>query len=226
MSKIRILIADDVKEIRNYFKMIIQNEADMELVGEAASGSEAVEKAIKTNPDILLMDIQMDTQSDGIDAIEKIKKYNPAIKAIVLTIHSRDDLLFRAYAVGAADYIIKTSSIVDILNSIREVMSNKLMLRPDIANKIMGEYMHIKEEQSMMKKVLKVMLKITNTEFEIIKLAYSGYSYKSIAQQRFVEETTIRSEIHWILKKFNKKKMKDVIQLLNEINFFETFDLD
>jgi DNA-binding NarL/FixJ family response regulator len=226
MPKIRVMIADDLEEIRNYFKEIIQNESDMEVVGVATSGIEAIEKAAAIYPDIVLMDIQMENKTSGIDAIEEIRKINPAIKNIVLTIHSRDDLLYRAYAAGAMDYIIKTSSTTDILNSIRAAVSNNLLLRPEIASKIVGECIRIQEGQSKMKEVLKVMMLITNTEFEIIKLVYDGYSYKNIAEQRFVEETTIRSEIYWILKKFKKNKMKDVIKLLKEINFFETFNLD
>jgi DNA-binding NarL/FixJ family response regulator len=226
MSNIRVLIAEDSTEIRSYFEGIIKKELDMDIVGSASSGSEAVEKTISINPDIVLMDIQMETKTAGIEAIKQIRVYNPAIKSIVLTIHNRDDLLYRAYAAGAMDYIIKTSSIADILKSIRGVAANNLMLRPDIANKIIGECMRLQEEQGKMKEVLKVMMKITNTEFEIIKLVYDGCSYRNIAEQRFVEETTIRSEIYWILKKFKKNKMKDVIHLLKEINFFETFNLD
>jgi DNA-binding NarL/FixJ family response regulator len=219
------LIAEDSEEISGYFKAAIQQEEDMEVIGTALTGLEAVEKAAKLNPGIVLMDIQMETKTAGIDAIEKIRAANPAIKAIVLTIHSRDDLLYRAYAVGAMDYIIKTSPLNDVLKSIRAVASNNLMLRPEIANKLMGEYRRIQEEQGKVKEIFKVMMKITNTEFEIIKLVYDGYSYKGIAQQRFVEETTIRSEIYWILKKFNKRRMKDVISLLRDIRFFEIFDL-
>jgi DNA-binding NarL/FixJ family response regulator len=223
---IRIIIAEDSSEIRNYFNKIIQNEADMEVAALAASGAEAVEKALLIKPDIILMDIQMESRTDGIEAIAKIHKKEPAIKAIVLTIHSRDDLLYQAYAAGAMDYIIKTNDTADVLTSIRAVASNSLMLRPEIANKIMSEARRIQETQDQMKEILRVMMKITNTEFEIIKLAYDGYSYKDIATQRLVEETTIRSEIYWILKKFNKNKMKDVIKSLKEINFFETFNLN
>ena len=76
-----------------------------------------------------------------------------------------------------------------------------------------------------MKETLKVMTKLTNTEFEILKLVFNGYSYKTIAQQRFVEETTIRSQVYWILKKFGMQKMKDVIHLLIELNIFDIYDL-
>ncbi|NLN66362.1 MAG: response regulator transcription factor [Clostridiaceae bacterium] len=225
MPIIKVFIADDAPEIRSYFQMIMKNEPDMEVVGTASSGKEAVEKVMKLCPDIVLMDIQMENRMAGIEAIEQIREINPNIKSIVLTIHEKDDFLFKAYAAGAADYIIKTRSVVDIINSIRNVMANRLMLRPEVANKLMGEYRRIKEEQGKMKGTLKVMTKLTNTEFEILKLVFNGYSYKTIAQQRFVEETTIRSQVYWILKKFGMQKMKDVIHLLIELNIFDIYDL-
>ena len=224
MSKIGVLIADDAKEIADYFAGFIRQEEDMEVLALASSGEEAVAQARVLNPQIVLMDIQMETKTAGLDAIKQIRDHNPAIKVIILTIHSRDDLIFRAYTVGAMDYIIKTSPIEDILKSIRAASSNSLMLRPEIANKIMEESQRISEKQSKMKEVLKVMMKISNTEFEIIRMAFDGYSYREIAEQRFVEETTIRSEIYRILKKFDKKRMKDVILLLKEINFVDLFE--
>jgi DNA-binding NarL/FixJ family response regulator len=226
MIKTRILIAEDSPEIQNYFKNIIMKETDMQLVGVAGNGVEVVDMANRLNPDIILMDIQMETKTAGIDATEKIKKMNPEIKVIVLTIHSRDDYLYRAYAAGTMDYIIKTSSVEQILASIRSVAANRLMLRPEIANKIIAECKRVQEFKNKMQDVLKVMMKITNTEFEIIRLVYDGYTYKNIAEERYVEETTIRSEIYWILKKFNKKKMKEVIALLKEMNFFDFFNIE
>jgi DNA-binding NarL/FixJ family response regulator len=224
MPKIGVLIADDAKEIADYFAGFIRQEEDMEVLGVASSGEEAVTKAKSLNPQIVLMDIQMETKTAGIDATKEIRDYNPAIKVIILTIHSRDDLIFKAYTVGAMDYIIKTSPAEDIIKSIRAAASNSLLLRPEIANIIMEESRRISEKQSKMKEVLKVMMRISNTEFEIIKMAHGGYSYKEIAEKRFVEETTIRSEIYRILKKFNKKRMKDVILLLKEINFADLFE--
>ena len=224
MQKIGVLIADDSQEIADYFAAIIGKEADMEVLAQATSGEEAVAKAKALDPQIVLMDIQMETKTAGLEAIQRIREFNPAIKAIILTIHNRDDLIFKAYTVGAMDYIIKTSPVEDILKSIRAASTNSLMLRPEIANKIMEESQRISEKQSKTKEVLKVMMKISNTEFEIIRMAFDNYSYREIAERRFVEETTIRSEIYRILKKFNRKKMKDVITLLKEINFMDLFE--
>jgi DNA-binding NarL/FixJ family response regulator len=225
MEKIKVFIADDSAEIMGYFADIIRREDDMEVVGTASRGDETVKKAKIIKPVIILMDIQMETKTAGIDAIEQIKEFNPDVKIIILTIHDRDDLIFKAYTVGAMDYIIKTSPVEKILQSIRAVASNTLLLRPEIANKIMEESKRIQEKQSKLKEVLKVMMKISNTEYEIIQMVFNGYPYREIAEQRLVEETTIRSEIYRIIKKFNKRKMKDVISLLKEINFFDIFDV-
>jgi DNA-binding NarL/FixJ family response regulator len=226
MAKITIIIAEDEEEIRNYFKEIIAASPDMEVIGTACNGEEAWRIAIEKKPAIVLMDIQMKTRTDGIEAAERIKKANPAIKIIIVTIHNQDIFLFRAYAAGAMDYIIKTDPVESILASIRAVASNTFMLRPEIAGRIMAESRRIGEGQNRMKEILKVMMKITNTELEIIRLVYEGAKYREIADKRFVEETTIRSEIHRILEKFGKRSMKDLVALLKDIEFFETFDLD
>ena len=226
MPKVKIVVAEDEEEIRGYFKRIINATTDMEVTGTAKDGEEAVKIVLEKKPDIVLMDIQMKTKTDGIIATERIKMVAPDIKIIIITIHNRDDFLFRAYAAGAIDYIIKTVPVEDILASIRAVAANTLMLRPEIANRIMAETHRISEEQNKMKDVLKVMMRITNTELEVIRLVYEGKRYSDIAEKRFVEETTIRTEIHRILKKFNVAKMKDLIVLLGEIRFFETFDVE
>ena len=95
MPIIKVFIADDAPEIRSYFQMIMKNEPDMEVVGTASSGKEAVEKVMKLCPDIVLMDIQMENRMAGIEAIEQIREINPNIKSIVLTIHEKDDFLFK-----------------------------------------------------------------------------------------------------------------------------------
>jgi DNA-binding NarL/FixJ family response regulator len=222
--KIRILIADDSEEIRNYLRKIITNENNFEVIDMVASAAGAVKAAIQLNPDIVLMDIQMETRTAGIEGIKKIRDYNPSIKNIVLTVHNQDNLIYQAYTAGAMDYIVKTSNTRDILNSLCAVANNNLILRPEIANRLMSICQRIQEEHSTLKEILKIMMGITNTEFEIIKLVYYGNTYKNIAKQRFVEETTIRTEIHRILQKFKKKKMKDVINTLQDINFFKIFD--
>ncbi|GAA0179552.1 response regulator transcription factor [Clostridium sediminicola] len=223
MSKIKIVIVDDMKNIVDYFKMILNNEPDMEVIGTANSGIEGVKVVKEQKPDVVLMDIQMESRMAGIEAIKLIKEELANVKIIVLTIHQEDELLFAAYSSGAMDYIVKTSSVVKILQSIRNVYNNQLSLRPDIAEKILGEFTRLRNAQSSLIETLNIVSKLTNSEFEILKAVYNGCKYKQIAKQRYVEEITIRGQVNKILKKFQEKKMKDVVKKLKQLNFFDIY---
>ncbi|QHQ60802.1 response regulator [Anaerocolumna sedimenticola] len=221
MDKIKVLIVDDMKDIREYFSMILSKEADLEVVGIASSGLEAIQCAKELNPDVILMDIQMETRTAGIDATNAIKTIKPNIRVVILTIHEEDEFLFQAYCAGVMDYIVKTDSITQIINSIRNVYINKLMLRPNIAEKIIDEFTRLKTQQKSLLYAFHIISKLTNSEFEILKCFYEGNSYKTIAETRFVSQATIKSQVNSILKKFEMKNMKDVIKLLNLVNFSE-----
>ena len=223
MGKIKIIVVDDLKEIQNYFKMILNREADMEVIATASSGKESCKIILEKKPDIVLMDVQMETETAGIDAIEYIKQKESETKFIILTIHEEDEILFKAYAAGAVDYIVKDSSIVDILNSIRNTYNNNLAMRPEIASKIIAEFSRLKKEQNSLIYTLNIISKLTNTEFDILRDIYFGSSYKKIAQERCVEEVTIRTHINKILKKFNQKRIKDVVKILNDLNIFDIY---
>lgn len=222
MDGIRILIVDDMKEIRMHLAEEIGEKAErIEVVGTASCGQEAVSLVPELLPDVVLMDIQMETRTAGISAIQKIHGDFPNIKCIALTIHEDEEFIFRAYLAGAVDYIIKTQPIEKIIQSIEAVVENRLLLRPEVGKKLIDVYQQIQEKQVRMKETMQVMLRINTTEYDILKLACQGMTYRQIAQQRFVEETTIRSQVNHILKKFNKKKMKDVIAQLRELDIFD-----
>ena len=224
MKKIKVLIADDTQHIREYFNMILSQEQSMEVVGLAASGQEAYDRALELAPDVILMDIQMEHELAGIDAIYKIKEKLKDAKIIVITIHQDDETLFKAYAAGAMDYIVKTSSIVEIISSIVNVYNNKLFLRPEISQKILDEFSRMKNERESLISTLNVVSKLTNTEYDVLKAIYSGKKYSQIAKERFVEEVTIRTQVNKILKKFRMESMKSVIKELRELKIFDIYE--
>lgn len=221
MNKIKILIVDDMTDIREYFNMILSREPDIVVAGLASSGIEAVHMAKALKPDVILMDIQMESRTAGIDATHCIKTIDPNIKVIVLTIHQEDEYLFQAYCAGVMDYIVKTDSISQIINSIRTVYSNQLLLRPGIANKIINEFSRMKTQQNSMIYILSIISKLTNSEFEILKCLYEGNTNKVISETRFVSPSTVKSQVNSILKKFEMKSMKEVVKLLKQLNFDE-----
>ncbi|RKM63413.1 DNA-binding response regulator [Butyrivibrio sp. XB500-5] len=224
MDKIKILIADDNNEIRDYFGGIIFHEPDMELMGSVSSGIDAVSFALENKPDIVLMDIQMETRTAGIDAAKRILAEDNNIKIVILTILEDDDLLFQAYCAGVMDYIIKTDSITQVLSSIRNVYKNQLILRPQYAEKIIEELSHVKEQQKSLFMFMNILTKLSNSEFEILKSLYMGMTYKQISELRYVSTVTIKSQVHSILKKFNMKNIKEVLKELRVVGFEQFID--
>ena len=219
MKPIRIMMADDSPEIRSHFSGFLSREPDMELAGTASSGAEAVRLARELRPDIILMDIQMETRTAGIAASRQILEELPGIKIIILTILEDDDLLFQAYCAGVIDYIIKTDSISQILTSVRNAYQNQLILRPRYAEKIIQELKRVREEQSGLLSGLSILTRLSNSEFEVLKCLYQGMNARQISESRYVSQGTVKSQIHSILKKFNMKSVSDVVRHLKEIRF-------
>ncbi len=219
MEKIRLLIADDNEEIRNYFANILSHEPDMEVLGCVASGREAVSFTDAHAPDIVLMDIQMETRTAGIDAAKRILGAHPDTKIVILTILEDDDLLFHAYCAGVMDYIIKTDSVSQVLDSIRNVYNNKLVLRPQYAEKIIDELNHVKEQQKSLLMLINTLTSLSNSEFEILKNLYTGMSCKEIAELRYVSAATVKTQIHSILRKFGMRNTREVLRALKTVDF-------
>ena len=212
-----------MEQIRSYFRFILSSEDDFEMAGEAASGKEAVAKAAQLKPDIILMDIAMETKTAGIQAAGKIKESLAGCKVIMLTIHKDEELMFSAYMNGAMDYIVKTAPVTETIHSIRNVCKNNLNLRPEIAKRIMSELTRMKENQSSMVHTLNMVSKLTNAEFEILRSFCLGKSHRQIAQERFVEEVTIRVQVSKILKKFNVHKISQLISLIKDLKIFDIY---
>lgn len=221
MSSIKVVIVDDMPEIIQYLSSILAAEEGIEVVGTANSGYEAVPLVRTLQPDVVLMDIQMETGTAGIDATEQIHALFPQIKIIIITIHEEDGLLFRAYAAGAMDYIIKSDPKEAIIRSTKSVYENQLLLRPVIAEKIRAEFNSMITYKDSLIFTLNLLTKLTNSELDVLKAAYEGCSYREIAEMRYVSLATIKTHVNSILKKFQMKRMKDVMEVLRKINFSE-----
>ncbi len=219
VEKIKVMMVDDIEDIREYFGSILEKEPDMELVAKAGSGAESIALAKELKPHVILMDILMESPTAGLEAAEQILEDNPDIKIIILTIQEDDNLLFQAYCVGVMDYILKTDSVSYITDSIRNVYQNQFLLRPHVAQKIVGELTRLKEQQKSLLYVFNIMSSLTNSEFEILCLFFNGSNSRDIAKSRFVSSTTIKSQINSILHKFKMRNMKEVVHLLKKMKF-------
>lgn len=216
---IRVVIVDDMDDIREYIGGALEGEADVQIVGEAKSGRSAVEMVRELEPDVVLLDILMESPSAGLEAAEVIHQEFPQIRVIILTIHEDEHLMFRAYCAGVMDYILKTAPAGEIAQAIRNAFDNHMMIRPNVAAKIVSEFTRLRVQQESLLFVYNVLSKLTNSEFDILALTYEGHRYRQIADMRFVSLVTIKSQVNSILRKFQRKSMKEVLILLEKMNF-------
>ncbi len=192
---IRVLIADDHPLVREGLRGLIAAEPDMELVGEAANGAEAIEKAAALDPDVILLDLLMPVKS-GLEAIIEIKQQNPDAKILVVTSFAEDEQIFPALKAGALGYLLKDASPRDLLQAIRNVRQGESSLHPAIGRRLIHQLSE--PPVSSAKETLR-----TEREVEVLKLVAQGLSNQGIADALVVSERTVGKHVGNILEKLH-----------------------
>jgi two-component system vancomycin resistance associated response regulator VraR len=222
-KKIRVIVAEDIDVLREHFAALIDSEPDMQVVAQASSGRQACECALRLKPDVVLMDIEMDMKHDGIMAARRILEQDPKIRVVFLTVHEDDETVFGAFETGAVDYVLKSSAGGEIVASIRSAVAGTSPIRPEIASKIRNEFTRIRKNQANLLEAMSILTQLTPTELEIIDLLLQNVKVADIARIRQVEMSTVKSQINAILKKFNKKRTKDIVKLIRELDAVQLF---
>ncbi len=222
MNKIKVIIVDDMSEFVAFFTSSLKKQEDIDILGTASSGEQAVALALELQPDIVLMDIQMETDYAGIEAGRQILNKLPHTKLIAVTIHEDSDLICRAFEIGFVDYILKSASANELLAVIRDcVQSDSYHKTNTILAKDLRNY---KAKQKDLLTCFNMLSKISKSEAEILKALCSGMSYRDIASQRFVEEVSVRSMVAKITKKTQVPYIKDLIHKFNSCHFFDIYN--
>lgn len=216
--KIKVLIAEDMEPIRRKYVKIINASEDLEVVSDVEFGEEAVKQAKERKPDVILMDIEMETPDAGIRATQRILQDNPDVRIIILTVYEEDELIFTAFQLGVCDYILKNASQEEIIKSIHNAYENHCPLRPEIASRILGEFKRVRSYETSFLYAVNIVSTLTTTELEILGLLLEGKTRKEICSLRQVEMSTVKTQIHNILQKFNKTSMDEIIDMINNMN--------
>ena len=194
-NPIRILIVDDHAVVREGLRAFIQIKPDMEIVGEAADGIEALEKARDLDPDVILLDIVM-PKLDGISTIEQLKKQGSQARILVITSFADDEQIFPAIKAGALGYLLKDSKPQELIQAIRDVYRGEPSLHPTVALKLMNELDREPELPPTEEP-------LTERELEVLKLIAQGHTNREIGEQLHLSERTIGKYSSNILDKLH-----------------------
>ena len=221
----KLLICDDMKSLCEYYAKVFSKTSEVEVVGTAQNGDECKVLVQKTQPDILLLDIQMRTNDEGLEVIKDLLEIKPDLKIIMLTAHRVEDYVFRAFSSGAVDFLYKTAEDGEIVSKVLDVYQNKAAIDADIAAPLTKKLRDVMKIQKSILYTVNQITKLSKSEISVLRGIYYGKSYREIAAERYVEEGTIRAQASGILRKFETKSMKSLIKSLKEMELFQFIDL-
>lgn len=205
-DKVRVLIADDHTIVRTGVRLLLQAEPDLEVVGEALNGEDAVAQAGSLRPDVVLMDIAMQGM-DGLEATRQIKARFPEMHVLVLTMHRSDEYFFEMLKAGASGYVLKGAETNELIGAIRAVARGEVFLYPAMAKQLLQDYLNrLSDVQAPPEPSL------TPREKEILRLLAEGYSNKEISERLVVSPSTIHSHRTNLMRKLNLSSRHELIQ--------------
>jgi two-component system response regulator NreC len=186
VGKIRVLLADDHAVLRAGLRLLLNAQADMEVVGEASTGDQAVTKAEELNPDVVLLDITM-SGPDGLDAVRRIKEGKPEVKVLALTMHDDESYLRQVLEGGGSGYVLKRAADTELLSAIRAVHEGGTYLHPAHAQMLLEGTEEDRETEDANRAGYDL---LSNREKQVLKLVVLGYTNRQIANKLFISVKT------------------------------------
>jgi DNA-binding NarL/FixJ family response regulator len=211
---IRVLIADDHALFRRGLEMVLDEEADIEIVGQASDGAEAVIVAGEALPDIVLMDIRM-PKTSGIEACRAMKEVAPSAKIVMLTISDEEEDLFEAIRAGASGYLLKDIPLDEVADAVRQVYGGQSLINPSMAGKLITEFATLaKRDTDGGGRAQRVPApKLTEREMEVLKLVARGMNNRDIAKELFISENTVKNHVRNILEKLQIHSRMEAVMI-------------
>jgi DNA-binding NarL/FixJ family response regulator/class 3 adenylate cyclase len=211
---VRVLIVDDQALVRTGFRMILEAEPDLEVVGEAADGLEAVSLAHSLKPDVVLMDVRM-PEMDGIEATRRLLGAEGAeSKVVMLTTFDMDEYVYEALRAGASGFLLKDVPPEQLVAGIRAVASGDALLAPSVTRRVIEEF--VKRPPESVREAPAKLAELTARELEVLQLIARGLSNAEIAKELFVSETTVKTHVAHVLMKLSLRDRVQAVVLAYE----------
>ena len=203
VMSIRVLVADDQSMVRAGFRMLLGGEKDIEVVAEASNGLEAVEKAARFEPTVVLMDIRM-PELDGLEATRRILAADPGARILILTTFDLDEYVYEALRAGASGFVLKDEPPEQLIAAIRTVAAGEALLSPSVTKRVIAQFSRISHPAPP-----RELEELSDREREVFRLIARGLSNAEIGQELFISETTVKTHVTHILAKLG---LRDRVQ--------------
>ncbi|GAA2606357.1 response regulator [Paractinoplanes durhamensis] len=212
---IRLLLVDDQTLIRTGFRMILEETDDIDIVGEAPDGAEAVRLATELRPDVTLMDVRM-PGVDGIEATRRIMASDPAARVLILTTFDLDEYAFAALRAGASGFVLKDVPVDELARAIRAVANGDAVVSPRITRSLLNAYAtHLPDPSAG--RVQAILDQLTPREREVLRAVAAGLSNTEIAEQLVVSDATVKTHVGSVLAKLNLRNRVQAVILAYDI---------
>jgi len=210
---IRVLLADPHALFRRGVRLVLEDEADIEVVGEAGDGLDAVERIVELTPDLVLMDVGMPGVS-GIEATRRVRAAVPSVKVAILTVSEQDEDLFAAVRAGATGYLLKEVSIEELPEAVRAVARGHSLISPSMASRLLTEFnvlsRRVEEQRGNVPR-------LSDRELEVLRLVARGLSNRDIAAELVIAENTVKNHVRNILEKLQlRSRMEAAMYAVRE----------
>jgi DNA-binding NarL/FixJ family response regulator len=215
---IRVLVADDQSMVRAGFRMLLAREEDMEVVAEASNGLEAIEKAARFEPTVVLMDIRM-PELDGLEATRRILAADDDARILVLTTFDLDEYVYQALRAGASGFVLKDEPPEQLLAAIRIVADGEALLSPAVTKRVIKRFARMPQAAPP-----SGLDELTERELDVFRLIARGLSNAEIGEELYISDTTVKTHITHILQKLGLRDRVQAVVLAYETGIFEGDD--
>ena len=221
MKKIRVVLADDHVMLRSGLKLLLNGQMDIEVVGEASDGTEAVSKTAELKPDVLLLDITMSNMG-GIDALRTIKEKRPSISILILTMHENEAYLLEALKAGASGYILKKAADNELMSAIRAVYSGEVFIPSSLTRSVVEEMVSgsVSREES----VDNDQEQLSPRELEVLTLVAQGYTNQQIADRLYLSVKTVETYKARVMEKLSLGSRVELVRYALQHGFLSKDD--